>query len=465
MRAAVYLRQSKDQYGTGLAVARQREDCLKLCRERGWEPTEYTDNDVSAFSGKTRPEYKRMLSDIEAGGIGAVVVWNLDRLHRRPVELEHFIDLADRHRLALATVSGDTDLSTDSGRLHARIMGAVARQEGERKSARQKRAALQAAQLGKPAGGPRSFGYDKDGTTVRDNEAAALRKAYASLLVGDSLYSLCRELNGAGFVTTAGKPFKDSGLRYLLLNPRNAGLRAHPDEKTKERKIVGPAAWPAIVDEETWRTAHALLTDDARLTNRLGAARRWLLVNLALCGRCDDGTTVRVTYRDRDTNGDPVRVYRCRDHPHLARRADFCDWRVTERVIARLSRDDARDLLIDNDVPDLAALRQEADTLNTRLQQLAEAFADGGVSAAQLRAGTERLRARLGEVEAKMIHVDRAPLLADLVTAGDVPKAWEGISLDRQRAVIDLLYTVTLLPGARGNKQISLESVRMEAKS
>jgi site-specific DNA recombinase len=459
MRAGVYLRQSKDQYGTGLAVARQREDCLKLCGERGWEPTEYVDNDVSAFNGKTRPAYQRMLADIEAGHLCAVVVWDLDRLHRRPIELEHFMELADRHHLALATVSGDTDLSTDGGRLFARIKGAVARAEGERKSARQKRAALQAVAQGRPAPGPRCFGYEKDGMTVREPEAKIVRRAYATLLAGTSLYGIVREMNATGFTTPAGRPFKDNGVRFLLLNPRNAGLRAHLGE------IKGPAAWPAIVDRDTYEAAKALLTDEERLTNRIGTARKWLLVGLMLCGRCNDGTTVRVTYRDYDKDGNRVRVYRCRDHAHLARRADFCDWRVSERVIARLSRDDARDLLINDDREDVAELRQEADTLNTRLAQLAEAFADGTINAPQLKAGTERLRARLGDVEARMVHVDRAPLLVDLVTAHDVRKAWESIGLDRQRAVIDLLYTVTLMPGIRGKKMFPLESVRMEAKS
>src|SRR5215203_5523253 len=174
MRAGVYLRQSRDRYGTGLAVARQREDCLRLCSEHGWEPVEYVDNDVSAHDGRRRPAYERMLADIEAGHLGAVVVWDLDRLHRRPVELEHFIELADKQRVALATVSGDTDLATDSGRLFARVKGAVARSEGERKSARQKRAAAQAAEMGKPHKGPRPFGYEPDGFTVRADEAKAL---------------------------------------------------------------------------------------------------------------------------------------------------------------------------------------------------------------------------------------------------------------------------------------------------
>ena len=173
MRAAVYLRQSKDQNGTGLAVARQREDCLRLCSRRRWVSASCVDNDVSAFSGKKRPAYERMLADIEAGKLHAVVAWDLDRLHRRPIELEYFIDLADKYRLALATVSGDTDLGTDSGRLFARVKGAVARREGERKSARQRRQALQAAQMGKPHLGRRAFGYEPDGLTVRPNEAKA----------------------------------------------------------------------------------------------------------------------------------------------------------------------------------------------------------------------------------------------------------------------------------------------------
>src|SRR5215203_1752693 len=253
MRAAVYLRQSRDQQGTGLAVARQREDCLKLCTERGWTPVEYCDNDISAHDGQRRPAYQQMLADIDAGHLDAVVAWDLDRLHRRPIELEHFIDLADRHRLALATVSGDTDLGTDNGRMYARIKGAVARSEGERKSARQKRAALQAAELGKPRGGPRPFGYEPDGLTVRADEAKALREAYGALLAGGTLTGIARDLTAAGLKTPQGKPFRHSAVRAILANPRNAGLRAYRHE------IVGPAQWQAIVPEETWRAAHTLL--------------------------------------------------------------------------------------------------------------------------------------------------------------------------------------------------------------
>jgi Resolvase, N terminal domain len=53
--AAIYLRQSLDRHGDELAVSRQREDCEKLCADRGWPWLEYVDNDTSASGHKPRP--------------------------------------------------------------------------------------------------------------------------------------------------------------------------------------------------------------------------------------------------------------------------------------------------------------------------------------------------------------------------------------------------------------------------
>lgn len=161
MRAAVYLRISEDRTGEQLGVVRQRQDCEQLCRSKGWTPVEYVDNDMSATNGKPRPAYEKMLADICDGTIGAVVAWDLDRLHRRPIELESFMALADEKHLALATVSGDVDLSTAQGRLVARLKGSVAAHEGEHRKARQLRAARQRADQGVP-NWSRAFGYLDD---------------------------------------------------------------------------------------------------------------------------------------------------------------------------------------------------------------------------------------------------------------------------------------------------------------
>ena len=147
MQAAIYLRQSEDRNGDMLAIDRQREDCAKLCAQRGWATVEYVDNDTSASSGKTatglpadaRRHPRRAASTRWWPGTSTGCT-------AAPSSSKHFIDLADQKHLALATVGGDADLSTDDGRLFARIKGAVARSEVERKSARQKRANQQRAE-------------------------------------------------------------------------------------------------------------------------------------------------------------------------------------------------------------------------------------------------------------------------------------------------------------------------------
>jgi len=98
MRAAIYVRFSADPQGTALGVERQRADCEALCERRSWKVAEvYVDNDVSATSSKPRPAYARLLEDIDAGVVDAVVVWDLDRLYRKPAELEDFMLLAEKY--------------------------------------------------------------------------------------------------------------------------------------------------------------------------------------------------------------------------------------------------------------------------------------------------------------------------------------------------------------------------------
>ena len=85
LRVGVYCRISQDSDGLGLGVARQEMDCRELVNGHGWSVHDtYVDNDQSAFTGKRRPSYERLLADLTAGEIDAVVVWHQDRLTRHP---------------------------------------------------------------------------------------------------------------------------------------------------------------------------------------------------------------------------------------------------------------------------------------------------------------------------------------------------------------------------------------------
>jgi site-specific DNA recombinase len=64
---------------------------------------------------------------------------------RSPRVLEEVIDLHDKRGIALATVTGELDLSSPTGRMLARMLGAAARHEAEHKAERHRRAGLQKA--------------------------------------------------------------------------------------------------------------------------------------------------------------------------------------------------------------------------------------------------------------------------------------------------------------------------------
>ena len=184
LSAVIYARISSDPKGAAVGVTNQEAECRALAERLGWVVTAvYVDNDISAYSGKPRPGYRAMLEAVKAGQVRAVLAWNPDRLHRRASELEPFIALAEAHDLAIQTVkSGDVDLTTPNGRMVARMLGAAAQAEVENTRDRIKAAKDAAAKAGKYRGGPRPFGYDDDGMTVREDEAEVVREATAAVL-------------------------------------------------------------------------------------------------------------------------------------------------------------------------------------------------------------------------------------------------------------------------------------------
>ncbi|MFE7540433.1 recombinase family protein [Streptomyces platensis] len=292
-RAAIYVRISQDRGGAGLGIARQEEDCRALCARKGWDVVDvYPDNDVSAYSGAPRPKWQELLADINEGIVNAVVCWHVDRLTRSPRELEDVIDLADRHGLELATVSGEIDLATPTGRMIARMLGAAARHEAEHKAERQQRQRRQAAEAGKVAGGgKRSFGYEDDRITLSESEAEIVREGARRVLAGESLSSICRDWQARKILTVAGIPWKPSALRRMLASARISGRREHTPRSSWEGtrpllgEIVSDAVWPGIISHEDSDRLRALLGDTNRAGNGGGGRRSYLLSGILRCGK------------------------------------------------------------------------------------------------------------------------------------------------------------------------------------
>ncbi|GGM67074.1 serine recombinase [Longimycelium tulufanense] len=455
----IYVRISQDRVGAGVGVERQERECRELAERLGWTVVEvFTDNDISAYSGKPRPGYRAMLTGLGQGRASAVLAWHTDRLHRSPVELEEYINVCEPLGVTTHTVkAGYLDLSTPSGRMVARQLGAVARFESEHKAERIRAARLQAARAGRWQGGIRPFGFEADGETIRPDEAAEIVKATEEILAGGSVRGVVRDLIRRGVPTATGKVDWDNAvLRNILIRPRNAGLMVYKGE------IIGKAAWPPIVPEETWRALVSLLKSPERLSNGGNNRVRWLGSGLYLCHTCEL-PSLRVS--PAGSRAKPA--YRCRNRErtgtgtHVTREAATLDALVERVIVARLEKPDAMDLLKSPaDMVDTAALHTESTALVRRLDELSEMFAEGAITAAQLKTGTDKLRARLAAIEAEVASAGDVDPLLGVVGAPNVAEVWfgtkpdrsDGLELGRRRAILDTLVTVTVLPSKRGKK-------------
>ncbi len=366
--AAVYARISSDPNDTALGVTRQLQDCLALAERKGWPVVEtFVDNDVSATNGKARPQYTRMMQELSAGRLGALVVWDVDRLTRTPRELEDFVDLAEARGVALASVGGEIDLATPQGRLTARIKGSVAKHETEQLTRRIKRKIAERAEVGAPHG-REAYGwrreqvFDDHGRRVgsRDvldpEQAEVVRQAAQAIISGESVRGLAASLNAAGSVSLNGKPWSNITLRRVLLRDRNAGLRVH------QGKVVGRGDWEPLYDEDTHRRVVAILTDPGRRTSPPTSAIKYLLSGLALCGVC--GHPLRVLLAGKDRTSDS---YICKNGYHVRRQMQPLDDLVTAVMVRTLSEPDAVDLFRRDDNEESRQAREQADVVRARL--------------------------------------------------------------------------------------------------
>ena len=440
LQAAIYCRISKDKVGSGLGIERQEQDCRALIARLGWTVAEvYVDNDLSAYSGKPRPSYQRLINDIHSGRIQAVVAWHTDRLHRSPRELEDYISACEPRSVPTHCVSaGELDLTTASGRMTARITGAVARNESEHLSERVRAKKSHMAAAGHYTGGPRPFGYTSDATDVVAEEADLIRESTRRLLAGESLYALAREWR-----ERTGRDRSISTIRYILTNPRNAGLA------TYHKEIVGTGAWPAIISEDEHRAVDALLNDPSRSNYQGSRSLKWLGSGLYLCGVCgSDLRSAVAQHRD----GRPRRIYRCRADTHLTIGAEDLDKYLMETASALLDRD-GPGLMPDPEQELASDLHAEATTLRARADEIADAYGDGDLSRAQYVRQSGRIQQKLDEVNNRLATLVSGSALEGIATAEQPSAALHEQSISRQQAILDALMTVTIQPAKVGGRR------------
>lgn len=401
------------------------------------------DNDLSAYTGKPRPNYERMLVDIEAGRVDAVISYHQDRLTRRPIEFEQFVELCQRAGLdRFATVTSDISFGNDDGMFTARILAAVAANESARKAKRVKRSIQQKAERGLPNGGAvRPFGYEADRITVREPEAELIRQTVARFLARESMSSIVQWFRSQDVPTVNGGEWRTVTIRQIITNPRIAGWRVLNGE------IVAEAIWPAVIDKATFERVQA--EDARRKATGWRPARRHALSGMLRCGKC--GAKLFSTSREQR------RLYRCMkglDHGAgcggiTISAAPVEEW-ITEAVLHRLDAPAMHAAMAGEPNDDVlhTALNDDQKRLTARSEELAQDWASGEISRAEWKAAREPLHRQIADIERQLAALASSRRLDGLAGQGEALRAqWAGLNLSRQSAIISaVLDYATIMP-------------------
>lgn len=460
--AIVYTRISydpADETGVvqGKGVADQEKDARGLAARLGWTVVRVVEeNDTSAFKRKkitlpdgtralrvVRPGFRSVLDDLANGRANALIALDLDRAMRDPRDLEDLIDVVEGRQIPVESVTGSLRLANDAEITMARVMVAIANKASRDTSRRVARAHRRVAEEGRPIGGKRMYGFERNGIDIRPDEAEEILHASQRLLEGVSVREIAQDLRRRGVPTVEGRPWTSASLRCILRRPRNAGLVVHRGERLPVK-----AQWQPIVPLEVYEAVARVLSDPNRMTSP-GNTPLWLGSGLY---RCACGGPMRVQGRER---------YRCQlvatghtkgtGHSTIPARA--VDDVVESVVLARLALPDMLAAFVEPTAEvDVGQLQSEATALRLRLATLAEDYADGHLSRVQLVAGTKRIEARLSSVEAELSRAGGRSPLTPLLGARDVAAAWAQMPLSSRRAIIRAFVEVRIARATLGRR-------------
>jgi len=452
-RAFIYTRVSKDPKGVSRSVEEQEAECRVTCEREGWEPVRvFSDPNRSASRhAKTdRPQYQAMLAAIHECDV--IVIWESSRGQRGLGEYVILRDLCAEHSVLFSYRGKTYDFERTDDRFSTAVDAAV----DERYADETRDRILRATRSNAARGGPHGkllFGYRRDydpmtGALLRQvidkAQAKVIREAARRFLAGETPNAIAVDFNRRGVAAPRGGKWNLTQIRRLLTNPAVNGRRVF------QGKVIGPAAWPEILDDSIFRQCTAKFANPSRRTSHDSAVKH-LLTGIAKCGVCDA----------------PVKYGKPRGKPSYVCRGEFCVARhmeqteeiVTELILARLEMPDAQ-LLFDRQDVDTERIYEEIAEKRSRLDSFYDAAAKGEITPRGLARIEAGLLPEIAELERKAQRTDLPAVVAQM--ANRPRKVWAKLSITQRRDVIRSLVEIRILPMRQGARPVPPESIAVD---
>src|ERR1700676_1121956 len=210
MRTVGYVRVSTDkQAERGISLEAQEAKFRAMATVQGAELIDVIVDGGESAKSLNRPGLQRLMALVNSGKVQAVIVAKLDRLTRSVKDLCGLLELFEKRKVALISVTEALDTGSAAGRLVITIMAAVSQWEREaigertRDALRHKR--RQGQRVGNIAFGSR---LAEDGQHLEPDpaEQAALTEIHRLRGSGATLRGIAVALNHRAYRTRSGTP-------------------------------------------------------------------------------------------------------------------------------------------------------------------------------------------------------------------------------------------------------------------
>jgi len=288
---ALYSRLSKDDesQGDSLSIQNQRSILESYAEKHGFGNIEHYIDDGFSGTDFSRPDWKRMIADVESGKIGVVITKDLSRLGRDHLQVGFHTEVVFRkHDVRFIAISNNIDSDIQESMEFAPFLNIFAEWYARDTSRKIKTVLHAKGNSGKHMTNSAVYGYkkspeDKNVWLIDEEAAAVVRRIFQMTINGIGPYKISRVLTDEKII----RPSAYLALRdgYEMPNPENkyswqggtienildrpeykgdtANFRTYKDsykDKNKKRRpkeewIIFEGTQEPIVDRETWKTA------------------------------------------------------------------------------------------------------------------------------------------------------------------------------------------------------------------
>ncbi|KAA2396099.1 recombinase family protein [Bacillus cereus] len=332
-RAAIYARVSTtEQAEEGYSIDEQIRVLNKFCEKEGYIVyDEYMDRGISGKNITGRPAVQRLLADAEQKKFDVVLVWKMNRLARKSLDLMNIVEKLNSKNIAFRSYTEKYETESPTGKLQFQMMAAIAEYERNNIAENVKMGMIARAKEGKWNGG-HVLGYDvvevegenkkrkNTALVINEHEAHIIRTIFHLYTTGHGYKAIANKINKAGYRTKMSKTFSLNAIKIIVTNPIYAGYiryNVRRDWNEKRRNNINPdpvivqGQHKPIISEDTWKIAQQVYKERSVKPNRVHDGE-FPLTGIMRCPACGTGMVIgRTTNRTKSGEKRVLEYYVC----------------------------------------------------------------------------------------------------------------------------------------------------------